>query len=236
MTQTAFEERVLTKLLPEFCDDKTRGWGSEGFRNGCSKISEADAVNFIRGMDAGLLEHVGRGQYLAPMSRAKLQFFWEGEKAISPRPVSLWIEPIIVVACLSRLHLDFGWPKELLGAESVDWAFDVVAHLSKEHDGEYIACEVKKSHTELHRLVEFMKLYGAHPSLGLPISDGQHKGPRKNAYNKVVALRKRAAPIFCAVGPNDETLVFQLSYGQDGSVMMEDAPLEMLAFPGSANF
>src|SRR5690349_9926108 len=104
----AFEDRILNELLPIFCNDSSRGWGCDGFRNEWHKVSEVDAQDFLRGLDNGLVEHVGRGLYRAPKSLASEQFFWSGRKNTHPRLVTLWIEPIITVAVLSRLHFDLG--------------------------------------------------------------------------------------------------------------------------------
>jgi hypothetical protein len=52
------------------------------------------------------------------------------------------------VGGLARLHFDFRWPKELLGCQSKDWAFDLIATLPGKRV-EHIACEVKKSSAEL---------------------------------------------------------------------------------------
>jgi hypothetical protein len=166
------------------------------FRKQWDRIGDRDAEDFLRGLDAGLVEHVGRGLYQAPQSKASEQFFWSGRVNIEPRTITLWAEPIITVAVLTRLHFDLGWPKHLLGTQSPDWAFDATAYQSSNLDNEHIACEVKKSDSELEQLVAFMTHFGSNqPSDEL-------RGPKLGAYRKVRGLRLRRAPLFWAVGRN----------------------------------
>ena len=125
-----FRNRVLNDLLPTYCNDPSRLWDVAGFKQDWDKIGEIDAADFLRGVDGELVKHEGRGLYRAPRSTAREQFFWPGVKKKTPRPITLWVEPIITVAVLARLHFDLGWPKELIGTQSKDWAFDVTTYLS----------------------------------------------------------------------------------------------------------
>jgi hypothetical protein len=93
-----FKDRILGDLLPTFCNHPSRGWGCEGFKEDWKNVSEKDAADFLLALDAGLIEHQGRGLYRAPKSMASEQFFWSGKKSALPRPVTLWVEPIITVA------------------------------------------------------------------------------------------------------------------------------------------
>jgi len=108
------------------------------------------------------------------------------------------VEPVITVATLARLHFDLGWPKELLGTQSKDWAFDVTTYLSPDHENEYIACEVKKSVAEIDQLVELMSRFGKVPS---PERIVTPKARELNAFKKLQALRARRPPLFWAAGP-----------------------------------
>jgi hypothetical protein len=105
-----FRNRILNDLLPTFCNDPSRLRGATGFKQDWDKIGEIDAADFLRGVDGELVKHEGRGLYRAPRSCAREQFFWSGAKKKSPRPIALWVEPIITVAVLARLHFDLGWP------------------------------------------------------------------------------------------------------------------------------
>src|SRR5690242_7228605 len=120
-----FRDQILNDFLPIFCNHPSRAWGADGFTADWSKITEEDAADFLRGIQGGLVEHVGRGQYRAPRSPHKEQLFWSGSTKTHPRPISLWIEPIIGIAVLARLHFGLGWPKQSLGTETKDGAFDV---------------------------------------------------------------------------------------------------------------
>lgn len=168
MPSEAFEYRILNDLLPAFCNHPHRSaknYHVSGFKPNFSAIDDIDAENFLKAMDAGLVSPVERRRraplYEAPQSRAGEQLFWEHDKNAIPRPLTLWIEPIITIATLSTLHFDFGWPRELLGTQSVDWAFDVAAYVASDLENEYIACEVKKTVEEVDRLVESMRKFGA---------------------------------------------------------------------------
>lgn len=224
----AFKQRVLTELLPQYCDDPSRGWGSDGFKPNWGRVSEVDAQDFLQGLDAGLVQHIGRGQYLAKRSASKEQFFWEGQKHITPRPISLWLEPIITVAGLARLHFEFGWPEHLIGMQSQDYAFDLAAYLSAEPSAEHIACEVKNSVKQLDELINNMKKF----AIDNVQSQAGMSSKEVNAFRKLVALRKRKVPIFWALGPERASFVFYMSYSADGAVTFSRAKEEMLSYRG----
>jgi hypothetical protein len=226
MTLQAFKDRVLGDLLPEYCDDPSRGWGFTGFKPDWSKVSELDARDFLRALDAKLVQHVGRGQYRAPRSGAKEQFFWEGERNITPRPVSLWIEPIITVAGLARLHFEHGWPSEFLGTQSPDYAFDLVAYNRSDLVNEHIACEIKKSTSELDRLVKLMQQFAANNVQ----SERSMSRSEINAFRKLKALRDRKAAVFWALGPGRTSYVFRMFYGDGGLVTLNPSSEHNLCY------
>ena len=170
------------------------------------------------------MTHVERGLYRALKSSAGEQFFWSGSKHAAPRPFTLWLEPIITVAALGRLHWDHYWPIDLIGTQSSDWAFDLVAY-RRGSMNEYIAGEVKKSEIELERLIDLMKRLGRSPDAPVPKA-----GRERNAYKKVEALRSRKSPIFWAVGPAGYNHVFSVAYGADSIVELIPAGVEELKF------
>lgn len=220
-----FEERFLHDLVPTFCRETNRGYNLLSFKPEFHKVHEKDAHDFVRGFDSGLIKHVGRGLYRAPQSRAGETFFWEGEKKHKPRQITLWVEPIITVAVLSRLHFELGWPRELIGTQSIDWAFDVTTYLETDHSGEYIACEVKKTESELRQLVHLMQHFGAN------CQTEAKRGKEVNANKKVQGLRSRRAPIFWAVGPGGSHFVSKVSYSDSGLVVFEEASIAELRYP-----
>lgn len=231
-----FRDRILNDLLPEFCNDPSRAWTTDGFKADWDKISEIDAADFLRGIDGGLVKHEGRGQYKAPRSRALEQFFWSGLVKKIPRPVTIWVEPIITVATVARLRFDLEWPAELIGMQSSDWAFDAATYLSNASEAEYIACEIKKSRAELLQVIELMKQFGSRP----PIDRREVKAKELNAYKKLQALRSRRAPFFfLAVGPGGPAFcdAFKVQYDeQDDLVSFEEINYQELAYSKSRLF
>ena len=226
MAVAEFEARILSHLVPEFCEDSSRAWGCEGFVNNCAAVSDVDARDFLAGLGAGVVEHVGRGQYLAPRSCAKEQFFNSGLKTVSPRPFTLAIESVITVATLYRMHNALRWPRVLLGAQSKGWEFDIVAHLPNELEREHIACEVKKTEAELDVLLGSMRHFAQRDDL-IPKNRAE-----RNAFKKVQGLRSRRASLFWAVGPSQTSAAFRVRYGSRGAVSLDEVSLQELEYPG----
>ena len=226
MLPESFRARIMDELLPEICDYPDSPWRREGFREDWSKIHELDALDFIRGMDAEILRPLGKGAYRAPKSLASEYFFWEGSKDVSPRPLTLWIEPIITVAVLARLHLDLRWPKNLIGTQSLNWEFDVTAYPTLGSTSEFISCEVKKTISELEYLVAEMINLAANDAKESEVTSQK----QLNAYRNLDGLRSRQAPFFWAVGPGGANHVFRMNYDA-GKVRFEQAELDVLAYP-----
>ena len=74
-----------------------------------------------------------------PQSKTHEVIFWEHSTLITPRPITLWLEPVITIAAVARLHLDYGWPVDCLGMQSEDSAFDVMAFKPDDLKNEHIA-------------------------------------------------------------------------------------------------
>ena len=228
MTLQAFRDRIMGTLLPQFCNDPSRGYGCEGFKEDWKKVNEKDAADFLLALDACLVEHLGRGLYKAPRSCASEQFFWQGKKNISPRPITLWVEPIITVAVLYRLYHEWGWPRHLLGTQSRKWEFDVMAYRASDPNNEYVACEVKKTSAELDQLVELMQRFAADRDL----CDAIKSSREENACRKLKGLQERHASIFWAVGPNGANKVFRMTYTDGGRVTFTPDSDDALRYPG----
>jgi hypothetical protein len=229
MQLSVFKERILGDLLPTFCNHPKRGWGCEGFKEDWKNVSQKDAADFLRALDAGLVEHQESGLYRAPKSLAGEQFFWEGKKSILPRPLTLWVEPIITVAALSRLHFECGWPKELLGTQSRKGEFDVTAYRASDLSNEYLACEVKKTIAEQEQMVELMQRFSTDRDTGGALKSSKEK----NAFRKLKGLQSRRASIFWALGPNGANKVYRMTYTDRGAVIFESASDEALSYPGA---
>jgi len=204
-----FEEILYNEMLPAFCRQPSGEFEVAGFRKESIRVSEVDASDFVRGWRGELIAPTSQPwQYQCPKSSASEMFFWHGQKKFKPRPFTLWLEPVITVAALARLHFDFGWPVHLLGTQPSGWAFDVVA-FSEATSAEHILAEVKKSRKEVEVLLEFMHSFGRDPDAPVP-----PPGKKLNAYKKVVGLRNSSALVFWAVGPEGFHKVFHVKrYG-----------------------
>lgn len=210
------------ELIPEFCALSARGYIPAGYREPRTPLSDFDATHFLRGWRAGLMKSDGFGRYRASRNGSVEQFFWEGSRSVSPRPFWLWLEPVITLGAMARLHLDFGWPADGVAAQSSDYAFDVVAYRADDHT-EAIAGEVKKTKKECDDLLSLMIQFGAQPSV--PKSD---TSVALNAYKKVAGLVKRRAPIFWLIGPEGYSRVFKVMYGkQDEITLIETEEAEL---------
>ncbi|MDR6710208.1 hypothetical protein J2X73_004613 [Novosphingobium sp. 1748] len=216
----AFDELLEGTLIPAFCSDPARRMNASGFVARSNTLSESDAADFLRAWQAGLPVHQGRGQYLVGAATVREQFFTSGSKGPAERSFTLWLEPIITVGAIGRLHFDHGWPIGCLSAQSADWAFDVVATLDRKRA--IIAGEVKKTRKEIDDLIFYMKQYSAEPGAIDSMS-----GKIRNGYKKVVSLRKLRAPVLWLVGPDQYEHVFEVAYSRDG--MMEFIPTLPLA-------
>lgn len=224
---SSFERLLYGRLLPEFCNDPKRRHPLSAFRTASVRVSDRDAVDFVRAWDAGLVEHQGRGMYRAPRSAASEQFFWHGRKRDEGRTLTLWLEPIITVAALGRLHLDFGWPRELLGTQSRDYAFDIVA-VDAATTRERVAGEVKKTEAEVTQLIAFMLEFSGS---GKPLPASQNlRGKALNALRKVQALSARRVPFFWAIGPNGMHRLFAVTYDNAGRPDLDETDTSLLRF------
>lgn len=199
-----FKVLLARQLVPEFCSDPKKGLQPSGFVWPKDDVSEEDCRYLIMALRANLILHVGQGKYRTPLNSASEQFFWEGPKGVQDRKFWLWLEPVITVGGLARLHFDFGWPKALIGTQSTAYAFDLFTRLSPEGPM-HIACEVKKSTAEVRRLINLMREFGAAPDADEPPS-----GPKRNAWKKVDALRREPAPVLWVLGPNGLSVVFKV--------------------------
>ncbi|MGQ0501319.1 MAG: hypothetical protein ACT4P0_01730 [Panacagrimonas sp.] len=221
-----FDERLRCEWLPTYCHDSKRGYATEGFKAASSKVTEDDARDFLRGMDVNVITDGGGGRYRAPRNKVDIVIFWEGSRTKSPRPITLFAEPVIAIASRARLHLDFGWPKGLLGLESAKWEFDLVAFLPRDLNNEHIAGEVKKTVRQLEVLISHMKAFSpTHPS-----PDGKMTPLERNAFNKYKGLLLRRATMFWAIGPGGYSRLFEVTYPPDGGLSLNEIPIERLRY------
>ena len=200
-----FSDRLHKEWLPSYCNAPHRCYPIEGFKTSTIKnLSEYDAKWFMRALDDGLVIE-SDGNFVAPRSAAKEMIFWEGSKNKIPRPITLWIEPIITIGALARLNNEFGWPASNLGAQSKTWEFDLVCYRGKS-EKEYIVCEVKKVPKEIEKLLHFMRYYSVKEAQTIEPANATER----NAYRKVQGIRKTWPVFFWALGPNKDSHVFKV--------------------------
>lgn len=220
-----FNKLLQDEWLPTFCTDPKRQFSPSGFRESSINITDFDARNFLRAIESGLVFDSGGGRYRCARSNAFEQIFWEGAKSMHPRPITLWVEPVITIATIARLSFDFGWPAQVLGMQSKDWAFDFVVYHSAADTNERIAGEVKKTIAEIDELVLHLRAYGEAGATA-PIS--QH--PKHiNSFKKWAALLRCRALLFWAVGPGDYTRIFEVQYGPNGTAVFSDVSFGLLS-------
>lgn len=202
-TLSEFEERLFSDWLPNFCNAPHRNYPSDGFKKeSMEKLTSHDAHWFMKALEMELFTEFD-GFFVAPKSSAKEQIFWQGQKNIKPRPITLWIEPIITIGALGRLHTFYSWPTDNLGAQSEDWAFDLVCYKDNS-DEQLIACEVKKTKREVDKLLELMMWHSCRDETE------PKNSTEKNAYRKVQGIRKAWPSLFWALGPDDYGKVFKV--------------------------
>lgn len=220
-----FDAILHDVLIPNFCSKTNNSFIPSDIEATSVKVAEIDKADFARAWNAGLIKYVGSGNYMAAKGGTE-GFFSSGPKAVTPRTFSLSVEPIITIGVLARLHFDFEWPAHLIGAQSVDWAFDAITQISDDSRDEYIACEVKKTRREIDTLLKLMHQYAALPELDILTL----KDTEKNAYKKVTALRRRKAPIFWAVGPDRYEMAFSVEYTGNSAITFKPMPLKALSY------
>ena len=228
--QAEFLHRLLNEWLPAYCEDPKRNYLKEGFDRDSIKVTSQDARDFIRAIDTKTVTHIGGGKFCMPRSKANEVIFWEGWKATVPRRITLWLEPIITIAAMARLHLDYGWPKDCLGMQSKNWAFDVTAFKPQNSEKEYIAGEVKKTSKELDKF-----LINLHKSCAEGDLDCNSVSPaRRNAHKKWLGLQRCNAPLFWALGPGGDSRLFEVSYSSKGAITLNTTSDEQLNFSGKS--
>ncbi|OYR13048.1 hypothetical protein [Brucella thiophenivorans] len=221
-----FSELLQTTLIPEYCTHPTMGMTPQGFKNDVHKLSLTDIELFMHAWDIGFIQYAGNGSYRLGRANATEKLFWEGPKSVEVRGFSLWLEPIITVAVLARMHIDLGWPVNLIGAQSKgDWAFDAVIYRNAADENGYVLCEVKKTAREVDQLATNMREYIAVP----PVAEDSLKGAKLNAYRKVKALRARQPAFLWLAGPDKYDMTYKVNY--NGSLTsLEPVSIDVMSF------
>lgn len=197
-----FNALVLREYLPKFCD--YYGYPVAGFRvDTLGRINEYDAMWFLQALRTRTVVQQ-QAFFSSALSGAREQIFWQGSKSISPRPITIWVEPVITIGAAGRLHSEFCWPQDLIGLQSKkSWAFDLVAY--SRTLAPLVACEVKKTRREIDYLIQAMIGYLSQP----PLKEEPTTNRLRNAYRKVVGLRQMRPRLFWALGPDNYGKVFR---------------------------
>jgi hypothetical protein len=215
-----FAERVESDWLPTYCQDAARRYDPKGYKKASMKLAESDAKDCMLAIDQRIVIDLGGGRWRAALSSADEVLFWEGRKDTSPRPITLWLEPVITFAALARLHVVFGWPKEYLAMQPKGWAFDLAAYDGGNLGRPHILGEVKKSSSELRRLNDEL----------LALSENQSTAAvSRNSAKKWQALVETAPSIVWLLGPNEESYVYQ-PFVADGSCTLIRRDASALAY------
>lgn len=222
-----FWRRLTEEWLPVYCNDAKRCYSVAGFKTDLKTVTSLDARDFIRAIDCGVVSDLGGGRYIMPRSGAKEVLFWEGKKGVTPRPITLWLESLITMAAMARLHLDYGWPVECLGMQSKKpWEFDMVIFKTNDVKNEYIAGEVKPDSKKLDIFLANLKECCAQGDHDCSLASKE----RINAHKKWKGLRRSHAPLFWALGPGGDSRVFNVSYSTDGIITLEKTSDAQLHF------
>jgi hypothetical protein len=224
--QEEFWHRLKQEWLPAYCNDPARNYDIAGFRTDAKRVTDVDARDFMRALDHKVVTVDSGGRFRMPRSSVNEVIFWEHPAKVSPRPISLWIEPVITIAAIARLHLDYGWPVECLGMQSVDWAFDFMAFKVDNLEHEFIAGEVKTTTRELDRF-----LAGLHECCAAGDHDCANANPaRKNAHKKWLGLKRSRAQILWALGPDGQNKVFDVLSNKDRTIRLNPATEQRIRF------
>lgn len=208
-----FKSRLSSDWLIPFCSAK--GYPHDGFVvSSLEKLSSTDARDFMEAIDSDLVLH-HQGIFTAARSKAKEQIFWQCARTSVPRKITLWLEPIITIAGLMRLHRDFGWASNRLGMQSKTWAFDLVGY-EEDLKTELLVCEVKKTEREVDKLLELMEKHASTPAE----AKSNLRGTERNALKKVVGLRQSTSTMFWALGPNRYGHVFHILRSPAGIISL----------------
>jgi hypothetical protein len=188
-TLDRFRRRIEDDWLVTYCSAPDRQYDPAGFQPASIKVDPIDAEDCMQALDSGVVFSVGPGKFRAAKSSAIEVLFWEGRKSVSPRKITLWLEPVITFGALWRLYHEYNWPKGHLGTQSPGWGFDVVAFQSEFDDGPYLLGEVKKTSAELEALrCDLLALSAGADPATIRMNSVRKWDELKNGYARVLWL------------------------------------------------
>lgn len=187
------------------------------------RLSAADASDCLLAIEERIVVDVGRSLYRARRASAGESLFWEGHRNKNPRAITFWMEPAITFAALARLHLNYGWPADLIANQPAKWAFDVAAHKPGRVGGYQILGEIKKTVPEADRLIQ---------GLERAAESNSAAGLTKNVSKKWESLQAAMPDVLWVVGPDRFSAVFRCTYSTNGSTQLLRTSDNLLAYPG----
>jgi len=201
-----FAQRLFLEWLPTFCDSRAEDFNIKGFKDkSLERLSDFDAYWFMKAVDTGMIAEKD-GFFTSPKSSAKEQILFGGLKGQEIRDIFLWAEPVITLGAVARLVEEFHWPIELIGAQSkYPWPFDLVCYAANSDDY-LVACEVKKSKSEIVKLMADMNVFASSD----PCQNEPQNAVKKNAFRKVVGIRESWPTLFWALGPDNFGKVYKI--------------------------
>jgi hypothetical protein len=222
-----FMRRLQEEWLPAYCNDPGRLYSIEGYRAKHDNLTENDAKDFLRALDNSVAAFGDRERLRMAHGHASETLFWEHERNIVPRPITLWLETVITVAVGARLHLNYGWPIASLGMQSKDSAFDVMAFRPPDFTNEHVAVEVKKSSRELNLLMQNL----TRCCIGDHDTGCQTNATRVNAHRKWIAISSRRPKFFWAVGPSPDSRLYKVYYADHAqTITLQPVELDKLNY------
>ena len=244
-----FKSRIHVSLQA-FCNAPKRtgkNLSADGFsEKSIDNLTAIDARDCLRAIEKGIVIDDGNGQFTVAQSKAKEQLFWEGKKTLppEPRPIFLWLEPVITFAAMTRLHETYNWPKECLGMQTKDWKFDMAVHMpeSKPTDPAYILGEVKTTIGQIDLMVECLLFFRFkdHEEFDSAFevirkSDSNlrtlNKDKLKNSHRKWCSLLANRPQLFWALGPGGYSRVFEVADAPQGNITLTEVSDDRLQCP-----
>ncbi len=193
--------------------------------------SEREAIAFLRGLDAGLIEvdEVGRVTYPGAAVRPPwpMPFFFRSSSTKPGTPVGFWWELLTQTMAYVELILDFGWPRELVGLDVFQDRFDVGAFTDPSLTQLHLAAEAKPSDPGVLKLLrEMQRCHDA--SCG---SDPRRCSAARNptdGHKKYSGLLQLQPGYFWIVGPA-ESRVFRVERVDDMLELRDEAEQQALS-------
>lgn len=221
-----FHRRLISEWVISDCDVRGDDVQPQGFDDtNFQHVSEFDARWFLEALDAGHMTET-RSVFHTTGHEVKLRIFSHLQRGPAVRKTTLSLEPIINVGAVARLIDQYGWPSAQLGQSARPYPFDLVC-FDMGRKQELVVCEVKKSHKEVVVLMNWMRKFAAIA----PLDAIPTNGTEKNAYNKVVGLRKSLPKFFWVLGPAGIGTTYRLDWQHDGVLLQfEPVPERVLAY------